>query len=234
MKINLKTMLKHAQINKYAIPSFNFDNLEMLIAITNAAEKQKAPICLMITPNTINCIDLKYVLAIINNVINRAKVPIFLQLDHCLDPHFIKTKITSDFSSVMLNYSNYPIKENIEKTKDIVHFAAINSHHQDNRQDLKISLIKEIAIKMPEIFLVLHDNITINDEQLTLAIKAGITKVNISSDLRKIYVESLKKSLQTNSNLSNLNTLTENAMIAIQKFVEEKIILLGANNRYKF
>ncbi|TLF26316.1 MAG: class II fructose-bisphosphate aldolase, partial [Spiroplasma sp. WSS] len=46
MKINLKTMLKHAQINKYAIPSFNFDNLEMLIAITNAAEKQKAPICL--------------------------------------------------------------------------------------------------------------------------------------------------------------------------------------------
>ncbi|WP_339042960.1 class II fructose-bisphosphate aldolase [Spiroplasma endosymbiont of Apeira syringaria] len=70
-------MLKHAQINKYAIPSFNFDNLEMLIAITNAAEKQKAPICLMITPNTINCIDLKYVLAIINNVINRAKVPFF-------------------------------------------------------------------------------------------------------------------------------------------------------------
>ncbi len=46
---------------------------------------------------------------------------------------------------------------------------------------------------MPEFFLVLHDNITINDEQLTLAIKAGITKVNISSDLRKIYVESLKK-----------------------------------------
>lgn len=87
---------------------------------------------------------------------------------------------------------------------------------------------------MPEIFLVLHDNITINNEQLTLAIKAGITKVNISSDLRKIYVESLKKSLQTNSNLSNINTLTENAMIAIQKFVEEKIILLGANNRYKF
>ncbi|WDA54366.1 class II fructose-bisphosphate aldolase [Spiroplasma endosymbiont of Dasysyrphus albostriatus] len=279
MKINLKTMLKHAQINKYAIPSFNFDNLEMLIAITNAAEKQKAPICLMITPNTINCIDLKYVLAITNNVINRAKVPIFLQLDHCLDPHFIKTKITSDFSSVMLNYSNYPIKENIEKTKDIVHFAAplgivveseifynntkgditndinlieqailfrnktninglvftaINSHHQDNRQDLKISLIKEIAIKMPEIFLVLHDNVTINNEQLALAIKAGITKVNISSDLRKIYVESLKKSLQTNSNLSNINTLIENAMIAIQKFVEEKIILLGANNRYKF
>jgi len=119
LKINLKTMLKHAQINKYAIPSFNFDNLEMLIAITNAAEKQKAPICLMITPNTINCIDLKYVLAITNNVINRAKVPIFLQLDHCLDPHFIKTKITSDFNSVMLNYSNYPIKEIAIKMPEI-------------------------------------------------------------------------------------------------------------------
>lgn len=91
-----------------------------------------------------------------------------------------------------------------------------------------------MLLKCLKFFLVLHDNIAINDEQLTLAIKTGITKVNISSDLRKIYVESLKKSLQTNSNLSNLNTLTENAMIDIQKFVEEKIILLGANNRYKF
>ncbi|WP_339048018.1 class II fructose-bisphosphate aldolase [Spiroplasma endosymbiont of Colias croceus] len=64
-------MLKYGQINKYAIPSFNFDNLEMLIAINNAAEKQKAPICLMITPNTINCIDLKYVLAITNNGVSK-------------------------------------------------------------------------------------------------------------------------------------------------------------------
>ncbi len=46
---------------------------------------------------------------------------------------------------------------------------------------------------MSEIFLLLYDNVTINNEQLTLAIKAGITKVNINSDLRKIYLESLKK-----------------------------------------
>lgn len=45
-------------------------------------------------------------------------------------------------------------------------FASTNSHHQDSKQDLKISLIKEIAIKMPEIFLALHDNVTISDEQL--------------------------------------------------------------------
>lgn len=79
----------------------------MLIAITNAAEQQKASIILMITPNTIKFIDLKYVLAIANNAINYGKVPIFLQLDHCLEPHFIKTKVTSLFSSVMLNYTDY-------------------------------------------------------------------------------------------------------------------------------
>lgn len=113
-------------------------------------------------------------------------------------------------------------------------FAAINSHHQDNKQDLKISLIKEIAIKMPEIFLALHDNVTINDEQLILAIKAGITKVNISSDLRKVYIESLKQNFKTNPHLSNPNILIENVITAIQKFAEEKIIILGANNRCKF
>ncbi len=39
---------------------------------------------------------------------------------------------------------------------------------------------------MPEVFLVFHDSVTINDEQLILVIKAGITKVSISSDLRKV------------------------------------------------
>ncbi len=87
---------------------------------------------------------------------------------------------------------------------------------------------------MPEIFLVLHDNVTINDEQLILAIKAGITKVNISSDLRKVYIESLKQSFKTNPHLSNTDILIENAITAVQKFVEEKIIILGANNRCKF
>lgn len=279
MKINFQTMLKHAQFNKYAIPSFNFDNLEMLIAITKAAQQQNAPIIVMITPNIFKFIDLKHVVAIINNTVNQSKVPIFLQLDHCLEPHFIKTKITSDFSSVMLNYGNHPTKENIEKTKEIVQFAAplgisveseiiynnkkddltddinlieqaiffrnktninglvfatINSHQQEHKQDLKIDLIKEIANKMPEIFLVLHDNVTINDEQLILAIKAGITKVNISSDLRKVYIESLKQSFKNNLHLSNINVLIENAIMAMQKFAEEKIITLGANNRYKF
>lgn len=167
----------------------------------------------------------------------------------------------------MLNYANHSTKENIEKTKEIVHFAAplgisveseiiysnekddinndislidqavffrnktninglvfaaINSHEQDNKQDLKISLIKEIVIKMPEIFLVLHDNVTINDEQLILAIKAGIIKVNISSDLRKVYIESLKQSFKTNPHLSNTDILIENAIIAVQKFAEKK------------
>ena len=209
MKINFQTMLKHAQVNKYAIPSFNFDNLEMLKAIINAAENQNAPIILMITPNTIKFMDLQYILAIVNNAIKYAKIPIILQLDHCVDPNFIKTKITSTFSSVMLNYCHHNTKENIEKTKAIVNFAAplgisveaeiiynndinntslieeaiffrnktninglvfasINSHKQDIKQDLNVMLIEELANKNPEIFLVLHDNVTINDQQLTV------------------------------------------------------------------
>lgn len=275
MKINFQTMLRHAQVNKYAIPSFNFDNLEMLKAIINAAENQNAPIILMITPNTIKFMDLQYVLAIVNNAIKYAKIPIILQLDHCVDPHFIKTKITSTFSSVMLNYCHHNIKENIKKTKAIVNFAAplgisveaeiiynndinntslieeaiffrnktninglvfssINSHNQDIKQDLNVMLIEELANKIPEIFLVLHDNVTINDQQLTLAIKAGITKVNISSDLRKVYINSLKTSFKLNPQLTDITTLIANAITAMQKFAEEKIIILGANNQNKF
>lgn len=62
MKINFKTLLKDAQLNKYAIPSFNINNFEMLIAVTKAAEKQNAPIILMITPSTLKFMNLKYIL----------------------------------------------------------------------------------------------------------------------------------------------------------------------------
>ncbi len=166
MKINFKTLLKDAQLNKYAIPSFNIDNFEMLIAITKATKKQNAPIILMITPSTLKFMNLKYVLPIINNTVNRAKIPIFLQLDHCLDPHFIKTKVTSDFSSVMLNFANHSTKENIEKTKEIVHFAAplgisveseiIYSNEKDDINN-DISLIDQaVFLEIKQILMVLY------------------------------------------------------------------------------
>lgn len=101
-------MLKHAQDNKYAVPAFSFDNLEILKAIINGAQEENSPVIIMASASAIN----------------KATVPVVLHLNHCFDLQFIKTKVTSYFGSVMLDWSKYSLKESIEKTKEIVQFAA--------------------------------------------------------------------------------------------------------------
>lgn len=276
-------MLKHAQDNKYAVPAFNFDNLEMLKGIIMAAQQENSPVIIMATASAINFMGLEYTLAIANTAINNSTVPVVLHLDHCFDSHFIKTKVTTAFGSVMLDWSKYPLKENIEKTKEIVQFASplgiaveaeighVGGKEDDMNSDtniytnideailfrnktninalaisvgtqhgqykakpiLQIDLIKQIANKMPEIPLVLHGASGVDDEQLALAINAGICKVNMGTDLKIAYVQSLKESFKKDPTLFDARIFGQNAIDAVQVVAQRKIIACNANNKAK-
>lgn len=65
---------------------------------------------------------------------------------------------------------------------------------------LQIDLIKQITNKMSEIPLVLHGASGVDDKQLALAIAAGICKVNIETDLKMAYAQSLKDSFKKTMN----------------------------------
>lgn len=276
-------MLKHAQDNKYAVPAFNFDNLEILKGIILAAEQEHSPVIIMATASAIKFMGLDYTLAIANSAINTATVPVVLHLDHCFDPHFIKTKVTTAFGSVMLDWSKYSLKENIEKTKEIVQFAtplgiAVESEigHVGGKEDdmnsdtniytnideailfrnktninalaisvgtqhgeyqgkpvLQIDLIKQIASKMPEIPLVLHGASGVDDEQLALAINAGICKVNMGTDLKIAYAQSLKDSFKNDPKLFDARIFGQTAIEAVAIVARTKIIACFANNKAK-
>ena len=57
--VSSKQMIIDAYKNGYAIPAFNFENLEMAQAIISAAESQRSPVMLQTMPSTVKYIGLK-------------------------------------------------------------------------------------------------------------------------------------------------------------------------------
>lgn len=121
--VSLKEMLNDARKNKYAVGAFDVSNLEMALAVVEVAEKKKSPVILMGL-----CLDLQgdrldYWLYSLRKIAQKASVPVCIHLDHATDVEFIKKCVNAGFSSVMIDGSMLPLRENIEKTKTVVDYA---------------------------------------------------------------------------------------------------------------
>jgi fructose-bisphosphate aldolase, class II len=96
---------------------------------------------------------------------------------------------------------------------------------------LRLDLLEEIKKLLPDTFLSLHGGSGLNDEEVRKAIKIGISKVNVNSEMRIAF----KKTLQTTLNESDevaIYKLTPPAISAVQEVVEKKIMLFGSNNKH--
>lgn len=110
---SVTTLLKMAEKEKYAIPAFNFHNLEILQAIIETAEAQRAPIILQITPIYLEKIGAIASAAMALEAAKGAQVPVALHLDHCTSLSWINWALAHGFNSVMIDGSAYPLEENI-------------------------------------------------------------------------------------------------------------------------
>lgn len=113
-------IIEAAYANHYAVPAFNFENLEMAQAIIRAAESQKSPVILQTTPSTADYIGLEQAYAIVFSLARGASVPIALHLDHCESCETISHAIKAGYNSVMIDASKLPFQENIKVTKCVV------------------------------------------------------------------------------------------------------------------
>ena len=75
-------MLLDAQKNGYAVGAFNVENMEMVMAVMEAAEELRSPVIMQTTPSTVNYAGLDYFLANVRTAAERASVPIAMHLDH--------------------------------------------------------------------------------------------------------------------------------------------------------
>lgn len=118
--VTTNEMLIKAQKEGYAVGAFNAENLEMVMAIVDAAEKSKAPVIIQTTPSTIKYAGLDYYLAMVKTAAKRANVPVAMHLDHGDSLSLAMQALRTGYTSIMIDGSHSPFEENIKLTRQVV------------------------------------------------------------------------------------------------------------------
>jgi len=119
---NTKKLLNRAMNGGYAIPAFNFYNMETLKAILKAAEITQSPIILQVSESALDYIGDDILMGMIAGA--KYKVgQIALHLDHGHSFEACKRAIDIGFSSVMFDGSKLPLAKNIQISKQVADYA---------------------------------------------------------------------------------------------------------------
>lgn len=129
--VNSKDLFKKAVEGGYAIPAFNFNNMEQLQAIIAACVATKSPVILQVSSGARNYANQTLLRYMAQGAVEYAKelglnIPIVLHLDHGNSFELCKSCIDMGFSSVMIDGSHLSYEENIALTKKVVEYAHAN------------------------------------------------------------------------------------------------------------
>ncbi len=126
MLVSAKEMLEKAKAGHYAVGQFNINNLEWTKAILQTAQELNSPVILGVSEGAGKYMcGFKTVADMVKAMIEELKitVPVALHLDHGTYEGCYKC-IKAGFSSIMFDGSHYPIAENVEKTRELVHVTS--------------------------------------------------------------------------------------------------------------
>ena len=126
--VNTRAMFKHAMENGYAIPAYNFNNMEQLQAIVMACVESGSPVILQVSKGARNYANQTLLRYMAEGAVEYmkelgGKIPMALHLDHGDSFELTKSCIDMGFSSVMYDGSHLPYEENIKITKQVVEYA---------------------------------------------------------------------------------------------------------------
>ena len=123
MYVSAGKMLSDARRGGYAVGAFNFENMEMALAIVSAAEELGAPCILQTTPSTLRYASPEMYRAIAFAAAESVKVPVACHLDHGDSPELAFRAVAAGYSSVMIDGSALPFEENIETVKRVTGYC---------------------------------------------------------------------------------------------------------------
>ncbi len=128
--VNTRELFAKAVKGGYAIPAYNFNNMEQLQAIIQACVETESPLILQVSKGAreyANQTLLRYMaqgaVEYAKEINNGKLIPIVLHLDHGPDFETCKSCVDYGFSSVMIDGSHLPYEENIALTKKVVEYA---------------------------------------------------------------------------------------------------------------
>ena len=126
--VNTRDMFQKAVGGGYAIPAYNFNNLEQLQAIVMACAETASPVIIQVSKGArsyANSTMLRYMALGAVEMVREmgSNIPIALHLDHGDSLELCQSCVDSGFSSVMIDGSHLPYEENVALTRQVVEYA---------------------------------------------------------------------------------------------------------------
>ncbi|MBN1756826.1 MAG: class II fructose-1,6-bisphosphate aldolase [Chitinispirillaceae bacterium] len=126
--VNTTEMFKKAFEGHYAVPAYNFNNMEQIQAIITACGKSKSPVILQVSSGARKYANQTLLQYMAQGAVQMARndgynMPVALHLDHGDTFELCVSCIESGFSSVMIDGSHHPYEKNVELTAKVVEYA---------------------------------------------------------------------------------------------------------------
>ena len=245
--VNTREMFKKAVAGGYAIPAFNFNTMEQMQAIVQAAVETKSPVIMQVSKgarNYANATILRYMAegaVAYAKELGCEKPEIVLHLDHGDSFELCKDCIDMGFSSVMYDGSSLPYEENIKISRQVVEYAhkydvtvecelgvAYKFKPEQCTRDpktgklvpppLAFDVLAEIEKKLPGFPIVLHGSSSVPQDEVDTINKYG----GKLPDAVGIPEEQLRKAAKSAVCKINIDSDSRLAMTAaIRKYLAE-------------
>ncbi len=126
--VNTREMFAKAMEGRYAVPAYNFNNMEQLQAIVLGCVETGSPVILQVSGSARKYADPVFLPHMVKGAVAMARkmgagIPIALHLDHGNSFELARDCVDSGFSSVMIDGSHHPFEENIRVTAAVVDYA---------------------------------------------------------------------------------------------------------------
>ncbi len=276
----LAEILAPAEAQGFAVGAFTVWNAESMDAVLAAAQAESAPVILMVGPMEMPLLGGDNYARLVRLFAAQADVPVCLHLDHAVQIEMAEEALAAGFSSVMLDYSDYPTEENTAATCRLVEaarqtgasveaeighvgmadgfssevitaestltdpaeaeqFAAatgvdalaisVGTAHglAPGLPVLDFDRLGEIHGRVP-VPLVLHGGTGRGADQVRQAISLGIRKVNIASDLNRVFVNTMAEALREGQGSFWHSVALGKMKERLQPVVQGHIQVLGA------
>ena len=176
--VNTKKMFAKAVKGGYAIPAFNFNTMEQMQAIVQAAVETKSPVIMQVSKGARKYANPTILRYMAEGAVQYAKElgckkpQIVLHLDHGDSYETCKSCIDSGFSSVMIDGSSLPFKDNIKLTKKVVAYA----HKHDVTVEAELGVLAGVEDEVSSAV----SHYTKPEEVVEFATKTGCDSLAIS------------------------------------------------------
>lgn len=175
--VNSREIFAKAMEGGYAIPAFNFNNMEQMQAIIQACVAKKSPVILQVSAGARKYANQTLLRYMAQGAVEYAKelgynIPIVLHLDHGDSFEICKSCIEYGFSSVMIDGSSLPYEENVALTKKVVDYAHLYDVTVEGELGVLAGVEDEVAAE--------HSSYTRPEDVEDFVKKTGVDSLAIS------------------------------------------------------